>query len=139
MHIPHERPLSFIPAIYAAVFRWLKEEEVELPTTPREALSGHLVPGDAESEASHLDGTIKAGQFSDDARLSMPEPGRIDEMKARLAAEQLSEFTRVRLCDRTSRCSILNGLPPVDPLVSRKKPIDGSGSMCHVAVNIVGI
>ena len=92
--------LPNIPAVYSAVFRWLREEEVDLPATPHEALSGHLAPGEAESEAPHLDGTIKARQFSDDAGLwevAGPEPGRIDEMQARLAAEQLSEFTRVRL------------------------------------------
>ena len=92
--------LPNIPGVYNDVFHWLKKEDLELPKTPHEALSGHLAPGESESEAPNLDGTIRAKQFTDDAGLwddIQLESERIDELKNKLDADQLAEFSRVRL------------------------------------------
>ncbi|MFZ0727593.1 MAG: alpha/beta fold hydrolase [Desulfobacterales bacterium] len=92
--------LPNIPAVYKEVFHWFKQEDLELPGTPHAALSDHLAADEAASEAPHLDGTIAAKPFSDDAGLwdvADLAPERVTELQVRLAAEQLSEFSRVRL------------------------------------------
>jgi hypothetical protein len=92
--------LPNIPAVYNDVFRWLKEEDLDLPDNVYEALSGHLSPGEGESETPNLDGTARAAAFTDDVGLwegAEPAPARLDALQAKLEAEQLPEFLRVRL------------------------------------------
>jgi pimeloyl-ACP methyl ester carboxylesterase len=92
--------LPNIPAVYNDVFRWLKEEPMKLPDNVPEALSEHLAPGEGESETPNLDGTVRKIAFTDDPglwNLSSPDPAHLDTMMAKLEAEQLPEFTRVRL------------------------------------------
>jgi hypothetical protein len=53
--------LTNIPAVYNDVFRWLRHEPMtSLPTTPEDALGGHLSAEAGGSEAPHLDGTARA-------------------------------------------------------------------------------
>ncbi len=92
--------LPNIPAVQKAVFEWLNEEPMSLPATVHEALSVHLAPGEDQSAAPNLDGTARKVQFSDDPGLwdmSAPNPAELDALKAKLKAEQLPEFTRVRI------------------------------------------
>jgi hypothetical protein len=92
--------LPNIPAVYNDVFRWLKEETIKLPDNIPEALSAHLAPEETQSEAPNLDGTVKGIPFTDDPglwNLSSSEPAKLEEMKAKLGAEQLPEFTRLHL------------------------------------------
>jgi pimeloyl-ACP methyl ester carboxylesterase len=91
--------LPNMPAVYEDVFRWLKEEPLRLPDTVYGALSDHLA-ADAASDAPHLDGTTRASAFGDDPGVLELEPlqqARLDAMLARLDAEQLPEFNRIRL------------------------------------------
>ena len=92
--------MTNIPAVYEDVFRWLKDEPLQLPDTPEGALSQHLAPGDGESAAPNLDGSARAGRFSDDPgywSLADPDPAALDALDARLGQEQLPEFIQARL------------------------------------------
>jgi pimeloyl-ACP methyl ester carboxylesterase len=91
--------LPNIPSVYLDVFRWLRDQPLQLPDTVKGALSMHL-GGPEESDAPHLDGTAAVDQYSDDPGLwSMdgPPPKRLDALKTELERERLPEFTRVRL------------------------------------------
>jgi pimeloyl-ACP methyl ester carboxylesterase len=90
--------LTNIPDVYEEVFRWLREESLELPDTPEGALSRHLAPGVGESEAPHLDGTERT--VSDDPGYldpASPAPERLADLEARLAEDRLPELARIRL------------------------------------------
>lgn len=90
--------LTNLPEVYEDVFRWLREEPLELPDTPQGALSRHLAPGAGRSEAPNLDGTGRA--VSDDPgylEMTPPTEERLAELEARLAEDRLPEITRIRL------------------------------------------
>lgn len=92
--------LTNIPEAYEEVFRWLRDEPLELPDTPEGALSRHLAPSAGMSEAPHLDATVRAVPGSDDPGywdFSPPDESRLAELEARLAADRLPELTRIRL------------------------------------------
>jgi pimeloyl-ACP methyl ester carboxylesterase len=91
--------LPNIPAVYLDVFRWLREEPLQLPNSVKGALSMHLA-GPEQSEAPHLDGTTAVDQYSDNPglwNLSDASGERLDALKMELEREALPEFTRVRL------------------------------------------
>lgn len=91
--------LTNIPAVYNDVFRWLNEEEPELPDSPEMALSQHLAPGEDESVAPSLDGTDKTVPFSDDPGLwdfREPNAARVKQLQADLEAGKVPEFQHVR-------------------------------------------
>jgi pimeloyl-ACP methyl ester carboxylesterase len=90
--------LPNIPAVYEDVLRGLKNETMQLPSSPRAALGDHL--GEEASPAPHLDSSVLAKPFSDDPGLWDMEPPpqeRLSDLQADLVAERLPEFTRVRL------------------------------------------
>ncbi len=92
--------LPNIPEVYNDVFRWLRGENMKLPDTVNGALSSHLGPQESVSEAPSLDGTLRSIKFTDDPGLwdvSPPDPVALEALKAKLEAELLPEFTRVRL------------------------------------------
>lgn len=91
--------LTNIPAVYEDVFRWLRQETMELPKSPQRALASHLASGNM-SESPHLDGSAKSSFSSDDSglwKLEPPSPERMAELQSRLEAGQLPEFGRVSL------------------------------------------
>jgi pimeloyl-ACP methyl ester carboxylesterase len=91
--------LTNIPAVYEDIFRWLNEEEPELPDSPEGALSQHLAPGDGESVAPSLDGSDKALPFTDDPglwNLAGPDAARLQQLQADLDAGKIHEFQHVR-------------------------------------------
>ena len=90
--------LPNLPAVYEDVLRCLRGEAMQLPTTIRAALGGHL--GEEGSKAPHLDGSATADPFTDDPglwSLAPPSAERLAALHAELAAERLPEFTRARL------------------------------------------
>ena len=93
--------LANIPLVYEEAFRWLKEEPLALPDNISEALSEHLdAAGEESSQTPHLDGSARSIPFTDDPGiwdLAPPDPIRMSTMKEKLEAEQLPEFTRLRL------------------------------------------
>ena len=89
-----------IPLVYNDVFRWLNEQSLQLPSTVDEALSQHLAVEEGESKAPHLDGSLQSGTLPDDPGfwgLEDTESALLEELKSKLEAELLPEFTRVRL------------------------------------------
>ncbi len=91
--------LPNIRAVSEGVFRFLREQDMRLPTTPREALSEHLAP-DGVSEAPHLDGSAGADARSHDPgflNLEPPDPAAVEDLRAALEREELPAFTRVRI------------------------------------------
>jgi pimeloyl-ACP methyl ester carboxylesterase len=92
--------LTNIPSVYLDVFRWLRNQPLQLPDTAKAANSTHLGGSAEESEAPHLDGTAAGDHYSDDPGLwnqNDPAPERLAALKAELEREALPEFTRVRL------------------------------------------
>ena len=91
--------LPNIPAVYQDVFRFLKGQPMQLPTSVAEAVGGHLAEP-AVSEAPHLDGSAGAPPFSDDPGLwdiDHPSPQRIQQLEAMLEAGTLPAFGRLHL------------------------------------------
>ena len=91
--------LTNIPAVYEDVFRWLRQETMELPKSPQRALVSHLAGGNI-SESPHLDSSAKSRFDTDDSglwKLKPPSPERMAELQSRLEAGQLPEFGRVSL------------------------------------------
>lgn len=92
--------LPNIPEVYDDVFHWLKEESVELPDDVDGALSQHLAPGAGDSEAPHLDGTVRKVPFTDDPGLwnaTQPQQPQLADLDLQLASGQIQEFINVRL------------------------------------------
>jgi pimeloyl-ACP methyl ester carboxylesterase len=92
--------LPNIPAVRDAVFRWLNSSDPGLSGSSRGAISQHLGPEAGESETPNLDGTARAGVFTDDPgywELDPPDPGRLEALKEQVEAERLPEFNRLRL------------------------------------------
>ena len=91
--------LTNIPAVYEDVFRCLKNETMQLPRTPTEALSEHLAES-AASATPHLDGSPAMGVGTDDPglwQLANPSGERMKKLQDLLAADQLPGFGRLRL------------------------------------------
>jgi hypothetical protein len=91
--------LTNIPAVYADVFRYLKGQPLQLPTTVAGATSGHLGPS-TMSEAPHLDGSVATSPFSDDPGLWNAKPPtneRLGELQKLLDADALPGFARIHL------------------------------------------
>jgi hypothetical protein len=92
--------LPNIPAVYDDVFRWLKGEPMQLPRKPAQALATHLAGPEGGSEAPHLDGIAPESSSPDDPgywHLAPPSPEHMAELRCRIEARQVPEFTRVRL------------------------------------------
>lgn len=92
--------LTNIPSVYEDVFRCLKGEPMQLPTTVAEALSNHLGETQAQSEAPHLDNSSLQSNAPDESGLwgvDKVTPERIEELEKLLAAESLPEFGRLRI------------------------------------------
>jgi len=92
--------LPNIPAVYNDVFRWLKDESLELSDTVRGALSQHLAPEETESEAPHLDGTARVIPFTDNPGfwdLTALDGSQLASLDTKLASGQIPEFITVRL------------------------------------------
>lgn len=93
--------LTNIPEVYNDVFRWLNQENLQLPDTVEGALSQHLGPEAGESEAPHLDGTALRKKDSNDDpgywNLSPPDQAQLTVLDAKLANKDLPEFITVRL------------------------------------------
>jgi hypothetical protein len=91
--------LPNIPSVYLDVFRWLRDQPLQLPDSVKGALSMHLA-GPEQSQAPHLDGTAAVDRYSDDPglwNLNGAPAERLDALKIELERERLPEFTRVRL------------------------------------------
>ncbi len=89
--------LPMMAPVYADVFRWLRNEPLQLPRTPAEALS-QPVAARASSLTPHLDGTIRAhgddpGYWQRDA----PSPDRVHALQRQLEKGTLPEFLSVRV------------------------------------------
>ena len=93
--------LTNIPTVYEDIFRWLNEEQLQLPDTPAGALSQHLADAATETSVTpHLDGTSQAFGTGDDAGLWHTEeftPTRRQALQQALDAGQLPSFARVRI------------------------------------------
>jgi hypothetical protein len=92
--------LTNIPAVYEDVFRWLNDEQLALPDTPKGALSQHLGAGNVESAAPALDGTNKALPFSDDPGFwdfTGPDSARLQQLQEDLENGMLPDFQHLRL------------------------------------------
>lgn len=90
-----------LPNIYPVhedVFRWLNDEELELPKTAADALATHLA-APAQTRTDHLDGTVRAVARDDPGYLQLEPPPseRLNELRIRLENQQLPEFLTVRL------------------------------------------
>jgi pimeloyl-ACP methyl ester carboxylesterase len=97
--------LPMIRAVYEDIFRWLKNDPndpMQLPSTPKGALKGHLGSSGAQSVAPHLTRAVKADSLAS----SIDDPGlwklaldqeQFDELKKLLDAEQLPDFNKIRL------------------------------------------
>ena len=87
--------LTNIPSVYEDIFRCLKGEPMQLPTTVAEALSNHL-----GSEAPHLDNSSLQSNAPNGSGLwgvDKVTPERIEELEKLLAAESLPEFGKLRI------------------------------------------
>jgi pimeloyl-ACP methyl ester carboxylesterase len=94
------RSLPNIPDVYREVFRWLKDEPLELPRTAKAALSQHLAGDTGTSVAPNLDGSARIVRSHDDPGvldLAEPDERRLKELKDRLEQGQLPEFITARL------------------------------------------
>jgi pimeloyl-ACP methyl ester carboxylesterase len=98
--------LPNIPAVYKAVFDIINQRNVELATTPAQALSDHLAPSSTTSETPNLDGTTLApGANKDDPGYLTDTPPeerdaltqRLQQLDAELDGDQLPQFTRIKL------------------------------------------
>jgi len=91
--------LPNLPRVFNEVFRWLRNEALQLEETPAGALSHHLA-GEAPSATPFLDGTPPAISSAEDDSGRWNETNdlaRQDALRVKLDADQLPEFTRVRL------------------------------------------
>lgn len=91
--------LPMMPQVYEDVFRWLKGQPMQLPTTVEEALSQQ--PGTGEAPAV-LGMPTTRGELalSDDPGYwndAEPDPARMEEIQGKLTADQLPEFNLIRL------------------------------------------
>jgi pimeloyl-ACP methyl ester carboxylesterase len=98
--------LPNIPAVYNAIFDIINERDVELATTPAQALSEHLAPSSSTSEAPHLDGTAlpPSATGDDPGYLTDTRPEehddlteRLQQLDGKLNADELPQFTRIKL------------------------------------------
>jgi pimeloyl-ACP methyl ester carboxylesterase len=92
--------LPMIPEVYNDVFRWLNKERMELYDTPAAALASHLGAGDESVEAPNLTRTTTVDEITGDPgfwNLNPPDPSQLELIEARLNAEQLPDFNRIRL------------------------------------------
>lgn len=89
--------LTNIADVYTDVFSWLNGQPLNLPDSPKRALSEHLAPG-SRSQSPHLDGTSRA--VHDDPGywdLSTPDPAVLRELDKTLDTTAMPAFHRVRL------------------------------------------
>jgi pimeloyl-ACP methyl ester carboxylesterase len=92
--------MANVPAVYEAALRFLKGEDMGLPTTPGGALSVDLGPLDTDSEAPHLDGSGTVESTSDDPGFLNPKPpdeATLAALLNELDRGGLPEFRSVRL------------------------------------------
>jgi pimeloyl-ACP methyl ester carboxylesterase len=98
--------LPNVPAVSAAVFKYLSGQDMGLAATPEEALAGHLGVDDlsAASSAPALDGTAVASSTpgaEGDLDPGVWEPdvdeAVLEELRRMLEREELPRFTRARL------------------------------------------
>jgi len=90
--------LPVIPSVYDDVFRWLNDEDMNLPETMEEALSLHLGPGTVV-EAPQLTSFSHRGNMAD---VNLWSPGHLSDdelaiLDGRLTLGQLPEFIKTRL------------------------------------------
>jgi pimeloyl-ACP methyl ester carboxylesterase len=91
--------LPNMPPVYRNVFRFLKDETMDLPDTEDGALSTHLAPNES-SETPHLDGTAFVSGSGDDPgiwNLEPPASDVLERLRAELEMGRLPQFTRIRL------------------------------------------
>jgi pimeloyl-ACP methyl ester carboxylesterase len=95
--------LASIPRAYEDVFRWMKDEPLELASSMAQALSTHLGASAADSYrpvAPHVVGTDRADPRMGDPgywNLEDPDPARLTELEVLLEAGQLPQLATVRL------------------------------------------
>jgi triacylglycerol esterase/lipase EstA (alpha/beta hydrolase family) len=92
--------LPNVPAVYEGLFRYLNNDDPELPNSPEAALEAHLGGDGQGSAAPHLDGSARAQPFSDDPGLweeQPPDPARLQQLVQMAEGGSIPEFTRVRL------------------------------------------
>jgi len=92
--------LPMLPQVYEDVFLWLNDMPMKLPATPSGALGQHLAPGKTVSQAPHLTGLMRNNALTGDSgywNLDAPDPAHMEELKAKLEAEHLPEFIKIRL------------------------------------------
>lgn len=91
--------LTNIPAAYKEALRWLNGESLELPDTQAQALSRHLA-ADGTSAAPNLDGSARAGTFTDDPGyldFEGPDEATLSNYRTQLEAGTLPAFNSARI------------------------------------------
>jgi hypothetical protein len=93
--------LTNVPAVYRDVLRWLRDGiEMSLPTTCREADSGHLAAGEERSVAPHLDGSARAARRGDDPGYldpELPSAARLAELRREAEGGRLDDLRGVKI------------------------------------------
>jgi len=92
--------LPNIPAVYREVFRFLKDQPLQLPTDMTVALGEHLAGEGDGSEAPHLDGSSRIVPFTDDPGYWRADPldaAKLSSLDAEVDAGRVPEFARLRI------------------------------------------
>jgi hypothetical protein len=90
--------LPSVPAVYADVFRFLADQPMELPTTPRGALASHLA--DAMSSSTPVLADVRAYQYGEDPGyldLSLPDQAAMASIEQELAEGRMPAFNRIHI------------------------------------------
>lgn len=82
--------LPMLSEVYEDVFRWLNEEPMRLPDTPRQAFSQHLGLETALGDYPYLSGTVySANESADYLDFSEPDRAYIAALQAQIDADQI--------------------------------------------------
>jgi pimeloyl-ACP methyl ester carboxylesterase len=91
--------LPSVPAVYADVFRFLSDQPMQLPASPRAALHAHLA-GDAMTSVTPVLAGVRPGKHSDDPGyldFSTPDQAALAGIEQALAEERLPAFERIHI------------------------------------------
>ena len=91
--------LTNIPAVYNEVFRWLRNQPLQLlPDNPSDALGGHLSAASANSISPHLDGSART-RDDDPGYLDVDAPPLANRaaIDAELASGAMPDFNSLKI------------------------------------------
>ncbi|HEV2706157.1 MAG TPA: alpha/beta fold hydrolase [Pyrinomonadaceae bacterium] len=92
--------LPMLPPVYEDVFRWLRGEEMLLPTSAKGALKGHLSGTPVENPAPNLTRITTGNPTTGDPgflNLNPPDPQALQQLDALLSNDDLPAFNKIRL------------------------------------------